>query len=97
MAHIIRPIATISNDGGWTPIGAPTLWEAVDEVIPADGDFARVIEATGAVQQWSMSLGPGTEHGIHTGHIIRWRFRRHAVAIRLNVRLLERCLPCRSW
>lgn len=86
MAHIIRPISTQWSAAGWVPVGAPTLWEAVDEVTPDDTDYAQV---TNNVQVWDLRFSPGTDHGIHTGHILRWRMKRFAVAIRMSIDLRQ--------
>lgn len=86
MAHIIRPIYTISATPAWVPFAAATLWEAIDEVTPDDTDYARV---TGNLKWWRFRFSPGTDNGIHTGHILRWRMRRLSVAIRMTVDLWQ--------
>ncbi|MBA7642704.1 hypothetical protein ES703_50409 [subsurface metagenome] len=70
MAQFMRPSSLVSSTG-WTPVGAATLEEATDEVIPNDAtDYAEVL---GNGQAWQTKLSTALDPGVDTGHTLKLR------------------------
>ena len=70
-AQFGRPNSTISA-GSWTAVGAPQLWQTVDEVTANDDtDYAEA--AVNTTAEFGLSSVP--DPGVSTGHIVRWRYK----------------------
>ena len=71
MAQFLRPASDISL-GTWEgSAGSPTeLWPMLDETSPADADYIYTETADDVCE---VMLSSGTDPGVDTGHIVRYR------------------------
>ncbi len=72
-----RPVSTTSA-GLWTPVGAATIHEALDEASPNDADYAQSPLSPAAASPVRVALGPLNEPPVSTGHIVRYRMGKDA-------------------
>lgn len=94
-----RPSGTISA-GSWTPVGAGTLWEAIDETTAVDSDYIVSSSSPGSPDICEVALSNVANPGVDTGHIVRYRFQKDTVGgdtINLTVRLVEGTTVIASW
>ena len=93
MVQTLLPTSTSTPDQ-WTPVGAATSHEAVDEGVDAnDGDTTYIKVSFGGDLETRLILGAGSDPGVHSGHTLRVSFRKAATVgnptTRIRVRLYQ--------
>jgi hypothetical protein len=66
-----RPNA--DTNAGWSAFGAPTTWQALDEVSPNDNDGTTTTVVFGSSNSFQVGLSSVTDPAVSTGHILRIR------------------------
>ena len=80
LVQVARPTADVT-DGTWTDqAGGVSLFAAIDEVTASDADYIQSAIATLTADVSEISLGTITDPAVSTGHIIRYRYGKDAVA-----------------
>lgn len=95
MTQFARPSATDSA-GNWTPSGAPTLQECMDEVVANDSTDAAVVNEIGS-EIFTISLGAVTDPASSIGHSVDIRFTEALGAVIWNFELLCGVTSIATW
>ena len=100
MPTSLRPDSDVS-DGGWTTdLGGTSLYEAIDETSPGDGDYIRSSESPAAGDVAEVALPAATDPLSSVDHVVRYRYGKDAAdgdAIDLIVRLVQGTTVIASW
>jgi hypothetical protein len=74
----VAPVATVAADS-WTAVGAPTVWEAVDETVASDAEYAESPDATATGHEMKLRFSSVSDPASGEGHILSWRYSKSAL------------------
>lgn len=96
-----RPDSDIT-DGNWVneSLSNTNLYASIDETIANDSDYIQSSTSPAPVDITEIGLSNVTDPTVHTGHIVRYRYKKDAAggdAINLVVRLMQGSTEIASW
>lgn len=100
MTQLLKPASDVAAGAWTTQAGSGTgLYAVIDEVSVSDSDYIQS-EIKPSSSVCTIALEAGSDPGVHTGHLVRYRYAKNAAsgnAIGLTVRLMQGATEIASW